>query len=144
MKRLPKIKAVMTPFPYSIEDTASIEEAGEQMRHHHIRHLPVMRNGQLIGVVSDRDVAIYTEHAEIGAGSQQRVVSDICMSAVYVVDLKESLDNVLINMAKQQLDCTLVTKKGKLVGLFTVTDVCRSFAQHLRDQFRPGDGNNAA
>lgn len=141
MKHLPQIKAVMTPFPYSIDHSASLDEVGEQMRKHNIRHLPVMQDGQLIGIISDRDLAI---NAKLGPGRQSLSANDICLHGVYVVDLKESLDNVLIRMAKQQIDCTLVTKKGKLVGLFTVTDVCRTFAQHLRDQFLPGGGDHAA
>lgn len=144
MKHLPQIKAVMTPFPYSIKDRASLEEAGEHMRQHDIRHLPVMRKGQLIGVLTDRDIAIYSDHEKLGADRRKLMVSEISMPPVYVVELNEPLDNVLIHMAREQLDCALVTKKGKLVGLFTVTDVCRTFARHLRDQFRPGHGDDAA
>lgn len=144
MKRFPQIKAVMTPFPYSIKDSASLSEAGEQMRQHNIRHLPVMKDRQLIGIVSDRDVAVYTQNLKLEIDHSELTVSDVCTPGVYVVDLKEPLHNVLLHMAQQHLDCTLVTKKGKLVGLFTVTDACRTFAQHLRDQFLPKDGNDVA
>ena len=38
---VPKLKNVMTPFPYSVDAHAPIDEAVEFMRRHKIRHLPV-------------------------------------------------------------------------------------------------------
>ena len=144
MKYLPRIKAFMTPFPYSIQDTASLEAANEQMQDHNIRHLPVLKDGQLAGIVSDRDIKFFKENINTDSNQTKPTVDDVCVSGVYVVDLNESLDNVLSHMALNHIDCTLVTKKGKLVGLFTVTDACRTFAKYLRDQFLPGGGNDAA
>ena len=134
----------MTPFPYSIEDTASLWAANEQMQDHNIRHLPVLKDGQLAGIVSDRDIQIFRENFGKDENQTEPTVDDVCMVGVYVVDLNESLDNVLSHMARNHIDCTLVTKNGKLVGLFTVTDACRSFAKYLRDQFLPSGGNDAA
>ena len=50
MKRIPAVKAVMTAFPYSVETTASVAEAQAFMRDHQIRHLPVTREGDLVGM----------------------------------------------------------------------------------------------
>ena len=134
----------MTPFPYSIQDTASLEAANEQMRDHNIRHLPVLKDGQLAGIVRDHDIQIFKENFSNDGNQTEPTVDDVCVAGVYVVDLNESLDNVLSHMALNHIDCTLVTKKGKLVGLFTVTDACRSFAKYLRDQYLPSGGNDAA
>ena len=144
MKRIPQIKAVMTPFPHAIEHRLPLGQAAEQMREHKIRHLPVTKDGELAGLISERDIAIYTQGTKQGEGAREVVVSDIAVSEVYVVDLTESLDNVLIHMSQHHIDCALVTKNGKLAGLFTVTDVCREFAGYLRHQFLPDDGNDAA
>ena len=38
----------------------------------------------------------------------------------------------------------MTNRKGKLVGVFTLTDICRSYASFLREQFLPPDGNDAA
>jgi len=40
------------------------------------------------------------------------------------VDLNTPLDRVLYEMADRQVDATLVVRKGKLVGVFTVMDAC--------------------
>lgn len=142
MKHIPHIKSVMTPFPYSIEESAPLEEAGAQMRGYGIRHLPVLREGRLAGIVADRDIRILADNP--AGGRPDLKVSDAAAPDAYIVDLNESLDNVLVHMAQHHIDCALVTKKGKLVGLFTVTDACSRFAEHLRDQFLPGGGNDAA
>jgi acetoin utilization protein AcuB len=62
----------------------------------------------------------------------------------YIVDLNERLDVVLQNMADRHIGSALVTRQGKLAGVFTTTDVCRAFVEYLRDPFRPVDGDDAA
>lgn len=58
MKQIPLVKSVMTPFPYSIDIEASVEQAVELMRRHKVRHLPVTEDGELKGMVSDRDIKL--------------------------------------------------------------------------------------
>jgi acetoin utilization protein AcuB len=58
MKRMPAIKSVMTAFPFSVDVGASVDEAMDFMREHKIRHLPVTDNGQLAGMISDRDIKL--------------------------------------------------------------------------------------
>ena len=38
----------------------------------------------------------------------------------------------------------VLTRRGKLAGIFTVTDACKHFAEYLRDRVRPAGGNDAA
>ena len=47
-------------------------------------------------------------------------------------------------MNDRHIGSVLVTCKGKLAGLFTVTDACRHFGEYLRQQFAPGGGDEAA
>ena len=56
MKKLPVLKTAMTPFPYSVDLDASFDEASELMRLHNVRHLPVTRDHQVVGVITDRDM----------------------------------------------------------------------------------------
>lgn len=50
------VKDVMTRNVYTVTTDASLEECIALMSRHHIRHLPVVENGQLVGLVSIRDV----------------------------------------------------------------------------------------
>jgi acetoin utilization protein AcuB len=138
VKSIPPVKAVMTPFPHSIEASEPTTKAREMMAGFGFHHLPVMDQGELIGVISEPDL----RRAE-SAGSGARLVADITRQEAFVVDLSEPLDRVLSRMARRQIGSVLVVKEDRLAGIFTVTDACRSFAECLRAQF-PGEGGDEA
>jgi acetoin utilization protein AcuB len=136
--------AVLTPFPHSVDIEAPIEEARKFMRSHKIRHLPVTEGGELLGIISDRDIKLLlSEDFDIDSRDELKV-RDACVPDPYVVDVGDSLESVLEVMAERHLGSALVTKKGRLVGIFTSTDAYRHFAAFIRDRYRMPDGNDAA
>lgn len=52
------IKDVMTPRMVTVTKETSVEECSALMKQYRIRHLPVVEEGQLIGLVSMRDVLV--------------------------------------------------------------------------------------
>ena len=141
MKRIPAIKSVMTPFPYSVDIDAPLAEALSFLREHHIHHLPVTEQQRLAGVLSNRDIQRY-----LGSKKDRSKlrVRDVHMDEPHVVDLNERLDRVLRVMEKEHVNTVLVTRNGRLAGVVTLTDVCRSYADLLQKQARPPSGNDAA
>ena len=133
----------MTPFPYSVDINAPIEDAREFMRRRQIRHLPVTDQQKLVGVVTDRDIKLYLGPDFDYPNQQEVTVKDVYLENPVIVDLNERLDKVLTTMEKH-IGSVLVTRNGKLAGVFTSTDACQSFAEYLRDQFKPPGGNEAA
>jgi acetoin utilization protein AcuB len=144
MKRMPLIKSVMTPFPHSVDVDAPLADAQAFMREHRIRHLPVTENHELVGILTDRDIKLYLGPDLAYPKAAETRVRDVYLDNPYIVDLNERLDVVLQNMADRHIGSVLVTRNGRLAGVFTVTDVCRSFAEFLRDSYRPADGDDAA
>ncbi|MBI1731418.1 MAG: CBS domain-containing protein [Gammaproteobacteria bacterium] len=144
MKRMPVIKSVMTPFPHAVDIDAPIVEAQAFMREHHIRHLPVTEKHKLVGILTDRDIKLYLGPELAYPKTGETRVRDVYLDHPYIVDLNERLDTVLQNMADRHIGSVLVTRNGKLAGVFTATDVCRCFAEYLRDPFRPPGGDDAA
>lgn len=140
MKHMPAVKSVMTPFPYSIDVAEPIDRARRLMRQHAIRHLPVTERRELAGVVSERQLI----GAAPGGDGRPPTVGDVCSREPYVVDLAEPLSNVLFRMAEEHLESALVTRRGKLVGIFTASDACRAFADFLVAELGPGGGTDAA
>ncbi|MFB1010554.1 MAG: CBS domain-containing protein, partial [Thiopseudomonas sp.] len=53
------VEEFTTPDPISIEETMGLEELLRLMSSNEIRHLPVMRDGELAGIISDRDVRLF-------------------------------------------------------------------------------------
>ena len=136
LERIPMVKSVRSPFPYSIDCHESLEQAAAMMESHAIRHLPVMERGELVGVVSARDLSRATK--------SDRQVEDVAHLEVYVVDLSTPLDRVLLHMARGHIDAALVVKKERLVGIFTLTDACKQFSDCLQAILPSGKGDEAA
>jgi len=134
----PTIKRAMTPFPYSVDITAPIGEARAFMREHKIRHLPVTEDGVLIGVVSDRDIKLLLGPDFDYPDPGELKVRDAMVLETYVVDIDTPLADVAAHMAEHRVGSALVTRKGKLAGVFTSTDACRALAELL------GGGGEAA
>ena len=144
MRHIPAIKSVMTPFPYSVDIDASLFDARQFMAEHDIRHLPVTDDERLVGVISERDIRAYLGMDFDSSKEVQTKVCNVKLEGPYIVDLNERLDIVLRKLSKEHIDAVLVTRHGKLAGVFTMTDACRHFARYLRDQFGPAGGNDAA
>jgi len=70
-------------------------------------------------------------------------VEDAYIPDPYVVDLEERLDTVLAELARRHIGSVLVTRCGKLAGIFTATDACELFASYLRERLHAGEGDTA-
>jgi acetoin utilization protein AcuB len=140
MKKIPAIKTVMTPFPYSVDPDSKVEAALDIMNEHAIHHLPVTKGGDLAGIISSRDIRRRREYDDDVALK----VRDVMSSDTYTVDLSERLDSVLHRMAEHHLGSVIVTRKGKLAGIFTHVDAYAAFAEFLREQVRRSGGDTAA
>src|SRR5689334_18271950 len=99
---LPKLKNVMTPFPYSVDAEAPIDAAVEFMRRHKIRHLPVTNKGALTSLVSDRDIKLLLGPDFAYQSSRELKVRDAMVKECYIVDLATPLASVLRHMASQR------------------------------------------
>jgi acetoin utilization protein AcuB len=129
----------MTPFPHTVHLEDGITRAQEIMLEHDLRHVPVEEGGEIVGLVSQRDV-----EPRLAAGGAKLPVREVCSRDPYVVDLDERLDRVLLEMADRRIASALVTRRNRLVGIFTTTDACRVLAQSLRSRFAPRGGDDAA
>ena len=135
MKKMPMLKTAMTAFPYSISLDASFDEASELMALHSVRHLPVTKDRQVVGVITDRDMTSAMQLRSQTSDTSGLNVSDLYIADPYIVSIDEPLDNVLLTMAKRHIGSAIITKAGKLVGMFTSVDACRSFGEYLREHF---------
>lgn len=131
MKHQPQLKHVMTPFPHAVDAEAPIEQAAEFMREHKIRHLPVTVKGALESVVTDRDIKLVLGPDFASPDARKLKVRDAMVGDCYVVDLETPLRAVARHMAEHRLGSALVTRRGKLAGVFTSTDACRALADYL-------------
>ena len=135
MKRPPRLASVMTPFPYSLDAGACVGDAWAMMDEHGVHHLPVKDGDEIVGIITN--LAVQGRDA-------QTPVSSVYTRDPYVVELSTALEGVLRDMASRHLGSAIVTREGRLAGVFTCGDACLAFAEHLAELFPPPGGDEAA
>ena len=144
MDHIPSIGSVMTPFPYVVQVDESVLAARVLMVEHQVRHLPVKDGNTLLGVLTDRDLKRALDPSLGLAPKAELFVRDVFVPDAYVVDVGEPLDGVLERLSSQHIGSALVTKHGRLVGIFTLTDAARLYRRHLRSLFPSHSGDEVA
>jgi acetoin utilization protein AcuB len=144
MDHIPSIGSVMTPFPCVVQVDESVLVARALMVEHEVRHLPVKDGNTLVGVLTDRDLKRALDPSLGLPPKAQLFVRDVFIPDAYVVDVGEPLDAVLDHLTIQHIGSALVTKHGRLVGIFTLTDAARLFCRHLRSLFPIHTGDEVA
>lgn len=138
----PSLKVAMTPFPHAIAVDATLAEAGSMMTEHDVHHLPVIdTKHEIVGILANLDLMAVSKGKRQGHGMQVR---DVCTSDVYIVDLEEPIDNVVLTMAERHIGSAVVTRHGNLAGIFTWVDACRCFGEVLRASQTTSTDDDAA
>ncbi len=120
------IERFMTRTPLTIGRDQTLASAHRLMREHHLRHLPVLQGGALVGVVSQRDLYLVESLTDIDLEAVP--VSEAMTMEVEVVDPGTPLRDVIATMAEKKIGSTVVAQGKKIVGIFTVTDALRTLA----------------
>ena len=124
------VAAWMTAQPYTIGDDQTLAAARERMHHHGIRHLPVLHGGHLVGVVSDRDIAMV--EALPGVDITRVRVEEAMAEEPWTVNADAKLSEVAASMAERRIGTTIIVDgedADHVVGVFTTTDALRALAQ---------------
>jgi acetoin utilization protein AcuB len=95
----------------------SIEHARKQMERYEVRHLPVIRAGRLIGIVSDRDLR----------GGEASRVQEIMTVNPISVPPDASMDEAARVMEAVRISCLPVVESKRVVGILTTTGILRAF-----------------
>lgn len=133
-KPIPQIKKYMTTTPVSIEKDASLIEASNLMSKNQIRHLPVLANGKIAGIISSTDVALIKGLRDVDL--QKIKVQDCYSQHPYSVAPDAKLDEVLGEMAEKKFGCVLVNDNDHLVGIFTWVDALKATQELLETRLR--------
>ena len=121
-----RITDVMTHAPVTIGADCSLTEARAVMDRHAIRHLPVMRLGRLVGLVSERELDLLLTAPEVDADTA--AVSRAMTVSPLVVAPDESVGVVAERMANLKVGSAVVLRRGEVVGVFTTVDALRALA----------------
>jgi acetoin utilization protein AcuB len=119
----------MTRSPYTIGADQPLSLAHRMMRTNNLRHLPVLAEGQLVGLVSERDLAVIEASRRLDA---DKATVDKAMTAEpYAVAPGAALVDVVREMAAQRHGSAVVVDGGNVVGIFTTVDALLALAHVL-------------
>lgn len=96
---------------------------------HRIRHLPVMEDDKLLGIIGENDVRLVA--AVPGVDLDQIQVAQVLTSPTCVWS-ETSLDEVAETMAESKADCVVVLGGHGVQGIFTSSDALRALGDVLQ------------
>jgi acetoin utilization protein AcuB len=114
------------------------------MRKHKIRHVPVQRDGEVIGIVSERDLHRWASKTSSATDRTVVLAAEAMIPNPYVVPFDTPLSEVAAEMNRRRIGSALVVRHGKLAGILSVMDICRILASVLDTEFPANDGDDAA
>jgi acetoin utilization protein AcuB len=121
------ISQFMTSGPFTIGREQPLAAAKQLMNKSHVRHLPVLHGGKLVGMISERELDVI----EALPGSKQLSVEDAMVPDVYLTSADAPLDTVASEMARLKVGSAVVVKDDIVVGVFTAVDGLRALAEVL-------------
>lgn len=119
-----KIAEVMTGRPRAITPQTSVRDAARLMEEEDVGSIPIVDGERLVGIVTDRDVAIRA----VGRGldTDQTPVQEIASTEVYALTPDADLDDALETMARAQVRrVPIVMGENELVGMVSQADIAR-------------------
>lgn len=123
------MRDVMTPAPHTIGSDQTLARAHRMMRDGNLRHLPVLRAGELVGVLSERDLYFMETIRSVDANIDQ--VLDAMTPDVFTVGPDDLLKDVASEMAVRKYGCAVVVEGSRVLGIFTATDALHHLAEKL-------------
>lgn len=125
------VEEYTTPNPVTAPEDSTIEALHQLMTKNGIRHIPITRGNEIVGIVSDRDLRLVSG-LDVREKSQVRA-SDIMAQDPVTVSSEAPLDQVAFEMSEKKIGSVIVTEDGQLLGIFTVTDALNALIEINRD-----------
>lgn len=117
------VSDVMTKSVVSIPPEMTLKEAHGILRDRGIRHLPVVKDGSLIGIVSDRDLRLATSCLLGSPVAADAPVSKVMSSDPATADVSDSIEDAAFRMRTRKIGSLPVMKGDQLVGIITGMDL---------------------
>ncbi len=126
---------LMTPNPLTVTPQASIADAWDVMRELAVRHVPVVEDGVLVGMLSDRDLAqvdiarvLRDEGADALREELETPIVEVMTSDVISVEPETEAGEVIGLLLEHKIGALPVVEAGtrEVLGIISYVDVLRA------------------
>jgi nucleotide-binding universal stress UspA family protein/predicted transcriptional regulator len=113
----------MTAHPYSVAPEESLTAACAQMQQRKIRSLPVVEDGKLLGIVTDRDVRTHLKYLESTTARQAMA------TALLTVTPSTSIWDAARILRERKIGALPVLQDGQVVGMISTSDLLEALIE---------------
>lgn len=128
----------MTPDPHVVPPSTAVMEAMQLLREGGYRRLPVVKDGKLAGIVTDRDLKEATPSKattlsvyELNYLLSKLTVKDVMRTPVITIGPDDPIEQAALVMESHRVSGLPVIDRGAVVGILTITDLLRAFVDFL-------------
>lgn len=125
----PEVREYMTYAPHTIGRYSYLSTASKSMREHHIRHLPVLEGGQIVGVISERDILMLETLP--GIDPQRVRVEEAMVQDVFTVSPETPVGEAIETMIDRKVGSAVVCNGERVIGVFTTIDALTALRDRL-------------
>ena len=137
------VRELMTTAPVTVQPDATLGEVAVLMKQEDCGSIPVVEDGRLVGIVTDRDIVI----RGVAAGSDPKTqrVSTVMSADPVTIRPDDDLADAEKVMADRQIRRLPVVENGKLVGIIVTAQIARAadkrkVGETIRDISEPTSG----
>lgn len=114
----------MTTSPATCEPTTSLRVAAQLMDVHDCAAIPVTRNGELVGIITDRDIACRAVARASNAADLP--VQEFMTAPVIAVRPEDPLDKAAELMSENRIHhLPVISNEGRVIGVLAQSDLGR-------------------
>jgi CBS domain-containing protein len=114
------IREVMTRDPQTVEASATVQDAAQLMDREDIGNVLVVENGEVQGIVTDRDVVVRVVAKGNGPDASVR---EACSTGLETLSPDDSIEDAINKMQKGDVRRLPVVEDGKPVGIVSLGDL---------------------
>jgi len=138
MKKREPASHIMTKSVVTVNENDDLKKVVEKLRQHTIRHIPIVKGKEVVGIISRSDINRLTFGAlfEGQEGADEAVLEMLSISQVMTSKPKTVTSDTIIRdvasiFAKEDFHALPVVDNGELKGIVTTTDVLKYFLEQF-------------
>ncbi len=132
------VRNKMTTHPFTVSPDQTIVDAQALITKNKVKRLPVVKNGRLVGIVSESDIERASPSKATALSMREAIyilsktkISSIMTKNPVTIHPGALLEEAALLMRDKDIGCLPVVEDDKLVGIITASDIMDSFIELL-------------